>query len=151
MPNENTNTMHNPFIALNREGKLPARLRIDFLHQDPPNANPPLPTLGPRLRNSFPFFGDEWLKTGGIIRDLQVVRDNVESRGIAHCDWYHNQPRRRRNIRQRYRHRDPNRLGQRNSASITARPKTHRLRARARGGVQPGQPDARDGQRVRQC
>ena len=42
---ENTYTMHEPFLALNREGRMPARLRIDFLHQDPPNANPPLPTL----------------------------------------------------------------------------------------------------------
>src|SRR6185503_5970155 len=42
---ENTYTMHNPFHALNREGRLPARLRIDFLHQDSPTANPPLPTL----------------------------------------------------------------------------------------------------------
>ena len=58
--------MHNPFLALHRDGTMPARLRIDFLHQDSPTANPPLPTLGPRLRNSFPFFGDEWIKTGGI-------------------------------------------------------------------------------------
>jgi predicted amidohydrolase YtcJ len=64
--NENTYTMHEPFLALHREGMLPARMRLDFLHQDPPAANPPLPTLGPRLRNAFPFFGDEWLKTGGI-------------------------------------------------------------------------------------
>jgi predicted amidohydrolase YtcJ len=55
---ENTYTMHNPFLALNREGRMPARLRIDFLHQDPPTANPPLPTLAQRLRNSFPFFGN---------------------------------------------------------------------------------------------
>ena len=34
--NENTYTMHNPFLALHREGTMPARLRIDFLHQDPP-------------------------------------------------------------------------------------------------------------------
>src|SRR5215831_733194 len=64
--NENTYTMHNPFLSLHSEGIMPARLRIDFLHQDPPNANPPLPSLSQRLRNSFPFFGDEWLKTGGI-------------------------------------------------------------------------------------
>ena len=58
--------MHKPFLALNREGRLPARLRIDFLHQDSPTANPPLPTLSQRLRNSFPFFGNDWLRTGGI-------------------------------------------------------------------------------------
>jgi predicted amidohydrolase YtcJ len=66
LANENTYTMHNPFLALHRDGAMPARLRIEFLHQDSPTANPPLPTLGPRLRNSFPFFGDEWIKTGGI-------------------------------------------------------------------------------------
>jgi hypothetical protein len=83
--NENTYTMHNPFIALNREGKLPSRLRIDFLHQDPPNANPPLPTLAPRLRNSFPFFGDEWLKTGGI---GEFTGGGVEGlRAIARAGW----------------------------------------------------------------
>src|SRR5262245_18825675 len=40
--NENTYTMHDPFLALNRDGKMPARLRMDFLHQDSPTANPPL-------------------------------------------------------------------------------------------------------------
>jgi predicted amidohydrolase YtcJ len=63
--NENTYTMHFPFIALQRERALPARLRIDFLHQDPA-ADPTLPTLAPRLRNSFQFFGDDWLRTAGI-------------------------------------------------------------------------------------
>ena len=63
---ENTFTMHFPFLALHREGKLPARMRIDFLHQDSPTADPPLPTLSQRLKNSFPFFGDDWFRTGGI-------------------------------------------------------------------------------------
>jgi predicted amidohydrolase YtcJ len=83
--NENTYTMHDPFLALNREGKMPARLRIDFLHQDPPNANPPLPTLGPRLRNSFPFFGNEWLKTGGIGEFTGGGVDGL--RAIAKAGW----------------------------------------------------------------
>jgi predicted amidohydrolase YtcJ len=83
--NENTYTMHNPFLALNREGRMPARLRIDFLHQDPPNANPPLPTLSQRLRNSFPFFGDEWLKTGGI---GEFTGGGIEGlRAIAKAGW----------------------------------------------------------------
>ncbi len=82
---ENTYTMHNPFLALNREGKMPARLRIDFLHQDPPTANPPLPTLGPRLRNSFPFFGNDWLKTGGI---GEFTGGGIEGlRAIARAGW----------------------------------------------------------------
>jgi predicted amidohydrolase YtcJ len=83
--NENTYTMHNPFIALHNEGKMPARLRIDFLHQDPPNANPPLPTLSQRLKNSFPFFGDEWLKTGGIGEFTGGGVDGL--RAIAKAGW----------------------------------------------------------------
>ena len=46
-----------------REGQLPARLRINFLHQD---ATPELATLNERLRNAFPFFGDDMVRTGGI-------------------------------------------------------------------------------------
>src|SRR5215510_11756244 len=83
--NENTYTMHNPFLALNREGRLPVRLRIEFLHQDSPNANPPLPTLSQRLRNSFPFFGNEWMKTGGI---GEFTGGGVEGlRAIARAGW----------------------------------------------------------------
>ena len=82
---ENTYTMHEPFLALHREGKIPVRLRLDFLHQDPPNANPPLPTLAPRLRNSFPFFGDEWVKTGGI---GEFTGGGIEGlRAIARAGW----------------------------------------------------------------
>jgi predicted amidohydrolase YtcJ len=85
LANENTYTMHNPFLALDREGKMPARLRIDFLHQDAPNANPPLPTLSQRLKNSFPFFGDEWLKTGGIGEFTGGGVDGL--RAIAKAGW----------------------------------------------------------------
>jgi len=63
--NENTYTMHFPLLALNREKNLPARMRIDFLHQDPAS-DTALTTLAPRLRNSFPYFGDDWLRTRGI-------------------------------------------------------------------------------------
>jgi predicted amidohydrolase YtcJ len=83
--NENMYTMHEPFLALHREGKLPARMRIDFLHQDSPTAAPPLPTLGPRLRNAFPFFGDEWLKTGGIGEFTGGGVDGL--RAIARAGW----------------------------------------------------------------
>ncbi len=83
--NENNYTMHNPFLALNREGAMPARLRIEFLHQDSPTANPPLPTLSARLKNSFPFFGDEWVKTGGI---GEFTGGGVEGlRAIAKAGW----------------------------------------------------------------
>jgi predicted amidohydrolase YtcJ len=82
---ENVYTMHEPFLALHRDGAMPARLRIEFLHQDSPNANPPLPTLGPRLRNSFPFFGDEWIKTGGIGEFTGGGVDGL--RAIARAGW----------------------------------------------------------------
>jgi predicted amidohydrolase YtcJ len=82
---ENTYTMHAPFLALHREGRLPARLQLDFLHQDPPNANPPLPTLADRLRNTFPFFGDDWLRTGGI---GEFTGGGIEGlRAIARAGW----------------------------------------------------------------
>jgi predicted amidohydrolase YtcJ len=83
--NENTYTMHNPFQALHREGTIPARLRIEFAHQDSPTANPPLPTLSQRLKNSFPFFGDEWIRTGGI---GEFTGGGVEGlRAIAKAGW----------------------------------------------------------------
>jgi hypothetical protein len=62
---ENTYTMHNPFLALAAEKRLPARLRFNYLHQDPPT-DPTLPTLSQRLRNSLPFFGNDWIRSGGI-------------------------------------------------------------------------------------
>jgi predicted amidohydrolase YtcJ len=63
--NENTYTMHNSFLALDAEKRLPARLRFNYLHQDPPD-DPRLPTLSQRLKNSFPFFGNDWIRSGGI-------------------------------------------------------------------------------------
>jgi predicted amidohydrolase YtcJ len=82
---ENTYTMHNPFHALTREGTMPARLRIDFLHQDSPTADPPLPTLSERLRNSFPRFGNDWLRTGGIGEFTGGGLDGL--RAIAKAGW----------------------------------------------------------------
>ncbi|PWT85639.1 MAG: hypothetical protein C5B57_02590 [Blastocatellia bacterium] len=60
---EDNYSMYLPFFALRREGKLPARLRINFLHQD---TTSDLPTLTERLNNAFPFFGDDLIRTGGI-------------------------------------------------------------------------------------
>lgn len=82
---ENTYTMHEPFFTLEREGAMAARLRIDFLHQDPPGANPLLPTLSERLRNSFPYFGNDWLRTGGI---GEFTGGGIEGlRAIARAGW----------------------------------------------------------------
>jgi len=60
---EDNYTMHQPFLSLHAEGTMPARLRINFLHQD---ATPELVTLNERLRNAYPFFGDDLVRTGGI-------------------------------------------------------------------------------------
>ena len=60
---EDNYTMHLPFLALHDERKLPARLRINFLHQD---TTPDLPTLTERLKNSYKFFGDDMVRTGAI-------------------------------------------------------------------------------------
>ena len=85
LANENTYTMHDPFLALHRDSNMPARLRIEFLHQDSPTANPPLPTLSQRLKNSFPFFGDEWIKTGDI---GEFTGGGIEGlRAIARAGW----------------------------------------------------------------
>ena len=64
--NENMYTMHEPFLALHARRHAAGAAAHRLPASGSPTANPPLPTLGPRLRNSFPFFGDEWLKTGGI-------------------------------------------------------------------------------------
>jgi predicted amidohydrolase YtcJ len=60
---EDNFTMHLPFLAVRDEGRLPARLRINFLHQD---TTPDLPGLTERLKHSFRFFGDDLVRTGGI-------------------------------------------------------------------------------------
>src|SRR5206468_11100734 len=60
---EDNYAMHAPFLALHEEGKLSARLRINFLHQD---TTADLPTLTERLKHSFKFFGDDIVRTGGI-------------------------------------------------------------------------------------
>lgn len=60
---EDNFTMHEPFLAVYADGEGIVRLRINFLHMD---ADPALPTLTERLRNAFPFFGDDLVRTGGI-------------------------------------------------------------------------------------
>jgi predicted amidohydrolase YtcJ len=60
---ENNYTMHLPFLSLYDEGRATVRLRINFLHMD---TDPSVPTLAERLRNAFPFFGNDMVRTGGI-------------------------------------------------------------------------------------
>ena len=85
---EDNYTMHLPFLALRNEGKLPARLRINFLHQD---TTPDLPTLTERLKNSFRFYGDDMVRTGGIgefIAGFGPTSPFVEAaRRVARAGW----------------------------------------------------------------
>jgi predicted amidohydrolase YtcJ len=60
---EDNYTMQFPFLELHREGKLDARVQINFLHME---SDPALPGLRQRLLNQFQFFGDDMLNTGGI-------------------------------------------------------------------------------------
>lgn len=49
--------------ALHKEGNLPARIQINFLHLE---EDPATPELLERLLNVFPNTGDNWLQVGGI-------------------------------------------------------------------------------------
>jgi predicted amidohydrolase YtcJ len=55
--------MYDAFVALHREGKLTARLRIFFLTMD---TRPEVPMLAERLRNDFNGFGDDMMRISGI-------------------------------------------------------------------------------------
>jgi predicted amidohydrolase YtcJ len=55
--------MYDAWLALHREGRTIVRLQMNFLQNQ---ADPQLPELKERLRNQFPFFGDDMMRTGGI-------------------------------------------------------------------------------------
>jgi predicted amidohydrolase YtcJ len=55
--------MYDPWLELHREGRTIVRLQMNFLQNQ---NNPELPELKERLRNQFPFFGDDMLQTGAI-------------------------------------------------------------------------------------
>src|SRR5687767_14613531 len=82
---EDNYTMQLPFVALHRDGLLPARLRINYLHQD---ATPELTTLKERLRNTIPFFGDDMIRTGGIGEFIAGGKSFVDAaKLIARAGW----------------------------------------------------------------
>jgi predicted amidohydrolase YtcJ len=60
---EDNFTMHFPFLETYEQGKGLVRLRINFLHMETDDATP---ELVQRLKNAFPFFGGDMVKTGGI-------------------------------------------------------------------------------------
>jgi predicted amidohydrolase YtcJ len=55
--------MYDPWLELHREGKTIIRLQTNFLQNQ---SDPALPELKERLRNTFPFFGDDMFRTGAI-------------------------------------------------------------------------------------
>jgi hypothetical protein len=55
--------MYDAWLALHREGKTIVRLQMNFLQNQ---NDPQLPELKERLRNQFPFFGDDMMRTGAI-------------------------------------------------------------------------------------
>jgi hypothetical protein len=55
--------MYDPWLELHREGRTIIRLQMNFLQNQ---NDPELPELKERLRNQFPFFGDDMLQTGAI-------------------------------------------------------------------------------------
>jgi predicted amidohydrolase YtcJ len=55
--------MYDTWIDMHREGKTTLRLQMNFLHNQ---ADPNLPELKERLRNSYQYFGDDMLMTGSI-------------------------------------------------------------------------------------
>jgi len=60
---EDNFTMHIPFLEVYGQDQGIVRLRINFLHME---SDPNTPELVQRLKNAFPFFGDDMVRTGGI-------------------------------------------------------------------------------------
>jgi len=63
--------MYDAWLALHREDKAFIRLQINFLHNQGfiaalGDLDHQLPELRERLKNQFPFFGNDMLRTGGI-------------------------------------------------------------------------------------
>lgn len=56
-------TAYDPLLALNREGKLTARVRFYWYGQD---TRPDVPLLKQHLLNTFPYFGDDMMRQSGI-------------------------------------------------------------------------------------
>jgi predicted amidohydrolase YtcJ len=61
--NEDLYAMHLPWLAVFNDQQGIFRLRINFIHMD---ATVDVPTLQQRLLNTFKFFGNDMVRTGGI-------------------------------------------------------------------------------------
>src|SRR6267378_2465536 len=60
---EDNFTMHIPFLQVYGQDEGSIRLRINFLHME---SDPNTPELVQRLKNAFPFFGNDMVRSGGI-------------------------------------------------------------------------------------
>ncbi|KAK7964468.1 amidohydrolase family-domain-containing protein [Apiospora saccharicola] len=60
---EDNHAMYDPWLAVYKAKQGSIRLRINYLHQD---NDTKIPELTQRLRNAFPFFGGDMVRTGGI-------------------------------------------------------------------------------------
>lgn len=86
---EDNYTMHIPFLEVYDQGQGIIRTRINFLHME---SDPNTPELMQRLKNAFPFIGDEWVKTGGIgefiaqgVNDASPFREAAKK--VARAGW----------------------------------------------------------------
>jgi predicted amidohydrolase YtcJ len=86
---EDNFTMHIPFLQVYDEGKGIIRLRINFLHME---SDPNTPELVQRLKNAFPFFGSDMVRSGGIGEFIaQGVNDTSPfknaAKRVAQAGW----------------------------------------------------------------
>ncbi len=56
-------TAYDQFVALDRERRMPVRVRVFFYMQD---LTPQLPFLSARFNNQFSHFGSPWLRVSGV-------------------------------------------------------------------------------------
>jgi predicted amidohydrolase YtcJ len=63
LASDNPFTMHEPILALHREGKVTTRLRIFYLSMD---KEPDVPLIAQRVLNAYPGFGDDLVRISGI-------------------------------------------------------------------------------------
>jgi predicted amidohydrolase YtcJ len=86
---EDNYTMQIPFLEVYDQDQGLIRTRINFLHMET-DAN--TPELAQRLKNAFPFIGNEWVKTGGIgefiAAGTSVTSPFVEAaKKVARANW----------------------------------------------------------------
>jgi predicted amidohydrolase YtcJ len=84
--------MYDAWLQLNREERTLIRLQINFLHNQSfdarfgPTLDDQLPELRERLKNQFPFFGNDMVRTGGIGEWGAVFQPPSNANGYA--VWY---------------------------------------------------------------